>query len=101
MRELCPHCGKNLAQKSRGGICDPCYRIPRIRRMYKKDRPAGKPRGEAKKQETMEDLERQIAEREPTMPERVHDMAEPERLRKKSAVRILPCGRRWNGSIIQ
>ncbi len=94
MRPLCPHCKKNLSQKKRFDLCDPCYRIPRIRRIYKANR-------QPPVQETMEELEAKIAERIDTMPERIHDMAEPERLRKKSAVRVLPCGRRWNGSIIQ
>lgn len=104
---LCFHCNINKAQTSRRGLCDPCYRMPRIRNLYKKDgrivkQPCkmGGATGRRvcnRKEPTMEEVEQMIQENLPTMPERIHDMDDPEDAPKPISIHRIKSDRRMNG----
>lgn len=65
MKKVCVHCEEKPANRSRG-LCWGCFRVPAIRDMY----PAKCEAGSTWREPTMEELDRLIASRYATMPNR-------------------------------
>lgn len=64
MKPMCKHCQARVVNRPRG-LCWPCYYDLGIRNLYPSDT-----KYYCRRKETLEDLERLIAERYPTMPKR-------------------------------
>lgn len=55
--------------------------------------------GKKRREETMEELEAQIAERMATMPDKEMELDDPVKKPKKPRVYVIRCDRRWNRSV--
>lgn len=74
-RPLCRHCVERVVTRARG-LCDRCFSDLDVRALY----PRNPCCGDWNPNETLEDLERQIAERRATMPPDKGEVHEPMRV---------------------